>query len=45
MEMIYPLICMSLEYDDVLNDVELVLDAYGSLKGVNVRGSFFPIRP
>lgn len=45
MEIVYPLICMSIGYDDVLNEVELILDAYGFLKGVNVRGRFLPIKP
>jgi len=46
MEIVYPLKCVfAYDYDDddVINEVELVLDAYGFLKGVNVRGRFVPI--
>ena len=47
MEIVYPLKCVfAYDYDDdVINEIELVLDAYGFLKGVNVRGRFVPIKP
>lgn len=52
MHTVIPLICMAIGYDEaqqdvdeVLNEIELVLDAYGDVSGVFVRGVFLPIKP